>query len=307
MRIVLSGDMEGISQVVDAREVSAAFPEYWLTGRDRYNDDVRAAARGLVAGGATEVLVLDNHASGNPENLVQDGLPEGARIESLNVFDIPGREIDGMFQVGYHARAGIHGFLSHTYSPYLKLRVNDELIGESHGRIWAAQIPLLGIVGTDAHGASLGSLAEAPFLVVQKSASRQKTTPSHADPDEAAAAIEEFARACMRSRASAPRPSAPARPEFHAHLACAEEDRQVMIRVGWSPRDNDDAFSIQLESWADARAPLYAAMDAANGPMNRLQTRHDLTSAGSVDGAAQALAPTRDHFLTWAAAADPEW
>jgi len=307
MRIVLSGDMEGISRIVDPREVSAAFPEYWSTGRDRYNDDVRAAAKGLIAGGATEVLILDNHASGNPENLIQDGLPKGARIESLNVFDIPTTEVDGMFQVGYHARAGIDGFLSHTYSPYLKLRVNDELIGESHGRIWAAQVPLLGIVGTDAHERALGSLAGSPFLVVQNSTSRQSTTPSHGSADEAAAAIEEFARECMQSRANAPRPSAPDRPEFHARLECPDEDRQVMIGGGWSS-EADGEFSIQLEAWTDARTPLYAAMDAANGQMNRMRRNHDLTSADSVQDAADAaLMPIRDRFLVWAKAADPEW
>ena len=131
MRIVLSGDMEGISQIVDPREVSAACEEYWATGRRRYNDDVAAAARGLLAGGASEVVVLDNHASGNPENLIHEALPDGARLEEWNVFDLPAKEIDGMFYVGYHARAGIHGFMSHTYSPRLKLRVGDELIGES--------------------------------------------------------------------------------------------------------------------------------------------------------------------------------
>src|SRR5947209_1163349 len=65
MRIVLSADMEGVSQITDPREVNAAFTEYWETGRDRYNSEVAAAARGLLAGGATEVVVLDNHASGN--------------------------------------------------------------------------------------------------------------------------------------------------------------------------------------------------------------------------------------------------
>lgn len=307
MRIILSGDMEGISQITDPREVSAAFPQYWATGRQRYNDDVTAAAKGLIAGGATEVVVLDNHASGNPENIVQEALPDGARIESLNVFDIPSRGIDGMFQVGYHARAGIEGFLSHTYSPYLKLRVNDELIGESHGRIWAAEVPLLGIVGADAHKHSLGSLAGVPFLVVQTSSSRGEASASYGDADESAAAIEEFARSSMEARAQAPRFAAPPRPAFHAKLTCAEEDRQVMLRGGWSLQGEDE-FVAQLDSWAEARTPLYAAMDAANGPMNRLRASHDLTSLASVeDGAATDLAPVHERFLTWASGTQPEW
>src|SRR5262245_60974663 len=199
MRVVLSTDMEGIAQITDAREVTAACPEYWATGQRRMNDDTAAAAEGLLAGGATEVLVLDNHESGNSLNVVQEALPEGARLESVNVFELPARDVAGMFQVGYHARAGIDGFLSHTYSGGLRLRVDDELIGESHGRIWAADTALLGIAGTDAHEETLGSLAGAPFLAVQHSQLRTQATPAFADAAASADAIRSFAEACMRA------------------------------------------------------------------------------------------------------------
>ena len=61
--------MEGISQLSQAREIVAACPEYWETGKPHYEVEVAAACEGLLAGGATEVIVLDNHASGNPANI----------------------------------------------------------------------------------------------------------------------------------------------------------------------------------------------------------------------------------------------
>ena len=36
--------------------------------------DVAAAAVGLLAAGADEVVVLDNHLSGNPENILGEAL-----------------------------------------------------------------------------------------------------------------------------------------------------------------------------------------------------------------------------------------
>ena len=94
-----------------------------------------------------------------------------------------------MLQVGYHARGGVDGFLSHTYVPGLRLRVDDELISESHGRIWAAGVPLLGIVGNDLHERTLGSLTGTPFLVVQRSRGRGVVEPAYGDPGVGAAAI----------------------------------------------------------------------------------------------------------------------
>ncbi len=89
------------------------------------------------------MIILDNHYSGNPVN-VSPGLPApGARLETWNGFELPHRNIDAMFQRGYHSRGGGKGFFSHTYGPSLRLRVGDELISESHGRAWAAQAPLL--------------------------------------------------------------------------------------------------------------------------------------------------------------------
>ena len=82
----------------------------------------RAACEGLLAGGASELVVLDNHG-GNTVNVSPASLPHGARLETWNVYDLREHGVDAMFQVGYHARGGVDGFLSHTYLPGLRLRV----------------------------------------------------------------------------------------------------------------------------------------------------------------------------------------
>ena len=208
MLVVLTADMEGVSQLVGPNEIIACCDEYWATGKPRYEADVAAACRGLLAGGADEVVVLDNHASGNTYNIPQDALPAGARLEEWHVFDLPGRGVGAMLQVGYHARGGVEGFLSHTYAPGLRLRVGDELISESHARAWAAGVPLLGIVGNDVHARTLGSLDGTPYLVVQETRSRSAATPVFGEA-EGLDAIEAFAEQCVRERdgATVPMPA----------------------------------------------------------------------------------------------------
>jgi D-aminopeptidase len=42
VRVVLSADMEGVSQLRAAREILAACPEYWRTGKPRFEQEVAA-------------------------------------------------------------------------------------------------------------------------------------------------------------------------------------------------------------------------------------------------------------------------
>ena len=198
MVIALSVDMEGVSKLGEAREILACCPEYWEKGKPSLEADVAAACEGLLSGGASEVVVLDNHGSGNTFNVWAESLPDGARLEQWHVFDLGEHRVDAMFQVGYHARGGVDGFLSHTYVPGLRLRVGDELISESHGRIWAAGVPLLGITGNDAHERTLGSLAGTPFLVVQESLGRGGMRPVFPDPQDGLDAIRGFSERCAR-------------------------------------------------------------------------------------------------------------
>jgi D-amino peptidase len=278
MRIVLSADMEGIAQIHHARELLAWCPEYWDTGRRKLTDDVIAAATGLLEGGATEVVVLDNHASGHPCNILIDRVPAGVSVATCNVFDLPEMDADGMLQVGYHPRAGVAGFAPHTYIPGLRLWVDDEEISESHGRAWAAGTPLLGISGHASHGHRLGSLSAVPFLAVQAGEHPHRAAAVFPDAAESAEAIRSFARDAMRGLAEAPLPTPPARTTFTAVLD-EVDDSQVatMVAGGWT-RTGVRAFAAPLDTWAAAREPLAAAMSAALAPFLDELAALDLTT-----------------------------
>lgn len=305
MRIVLSTDMEGVSQIADPRETNAAFPEYWNTGRDRYTAEVAAAARGLIAGGASEVLVLDNHASGNPVNLLPEQLPHSVRLEQANVFDLSTVGVDAMFQLGYHPRAGVAGFISHTYSPGLRLRVGDELISESHGRAWAAMVPLIGIVGSDAHSSTLGSLSATPFLPVQLTETRTAVVPAFPDPVDGRDAIESFAATCARSFPDVAAPAPPGQTTLRARLKCAREDRMVLIGSGWRSVGADE-FAVEIGTWREARDPLYGAMAAATGEFRRILDGVNLASPAAAEDE-ERLAGYRQLFLDWVSRDEEEW
>jgi D-aminopeptidase len=305
MLVALSADMEGISQLRDPHSILAFERSYWSEGRLQMTADVAAAATGLLRGGADEVVVIDNHGSGNPENVIGSQLPAGARIESWNVFDLAEHGVGAMLQVGYHARAGVKAYISHTYVPRLCLRVNGELISESHGRIWAAGVPLLGIIGNDAHQRTLGSLSEVSFLVVQRTSSMMEMDPLFADQDSAAEAIVAFSTQALLDGGVTF--DAPAEPLFEASVE-SDHEEPGMIATGWR-QASETEYEIQLGRWASAREPLGAAMSAAIAPWMPYFGTHSLTSPHALERVHDdpILREGRKHFAAWLQTDHPEW
>ena len=301
MLVVLSADMEGVSQLRSAREIVAACPEYWETGKPRYEEEVAAACEGLLAGGATDIVVLDNHASGNPANIAADALPAGARLETWNVWDLPEHGVDAMFQVGYHARGGVDGFLSHTYGLDLRLRCGDELISESHGRAWAARTRLIGVTGNDLHEQTLGSLSGTPYLVVQRSVGRHA-----AEPVAGLDAIHGFARSCVESAGDVPPVEPPGATRLAASMPHGATVEATMHKGGWA-RTGEVEYEVALDSWQDAREPVATAMLAAFAPILDAWS-NDLTSR---ERAAAFDAVRRDALCAavdaWVETSGPEW
>jgi D-aminopeptidase len=305
MLVVVSVDMEGASQLRNVREIFGCFPEYWHTGKPRLEADVAAACEGLLAGGASELVVIDNHG-GNTINVSAESLPRGARLETWNVFDLPGHGVDAMFQVGYHARGGVDGFLSHTYVMGLRLRAGGELISESHGRAWAAEVPLLGVTGNDLHHETLGSLAETPFLGVQESIGRGAMRPVFSEPEDGLEAIRTFAETCARHSTSRPPVTAPVDVTFEASMPNGSEVAAQMLDAGWT-RVGEVEYAVDLESWRAAREPLAAAMNAALTPF----MPYWLGGFASAEAAAAADQARVEQlgtiFDAWAEESHPEW
>lgn len=296
--------MEGASQLRSVREIWGCLPEYWETGKGRLEADVRAACQGLLAGGASAVVVLDNHG-GNTVNVSPDVLPEGAHLETWRDFDLAEHGVEATFQVGYHARGGVNGFLSHTYVPGLRLRVGDELISESHGRAWASGLPLLGITGNDSHRDTLGSLAGIPYLPVQRSVGRDRMEPLF-DQQVGLEAIRGFAEQCMRNAKQVPRVVAPVDVVFEAAMPNGHAVVDEMVAAGWS-RSGEVEFSAPLAAWRDARELLATAMNAALAPylpywLGGFDTAEEAAAADQ-----SRVEQLRRIFDSWAEETYPQW
>jgi D-aminopeptidase len=305
VRVAVSVDMEGASQLRSVREIWGCLPEYWQTGKPRLEDDVAAVCEGLLAGGASELVVLDNHG-GNAVNVSPETLPAGARLETWRDFDLRDYDVDATFQVGYHPRGGVDGFLSHTLVPGLRFRVDGELISESHQRAWASGVPLLGITGNDLHEQTLGSLSQVPFLVTQKSIGRSGMSPIWDEPEDGRTALREFAERCLRDAASAPSLPEPSDATFEASMPNGSEVADQMVESGWT-RSGEVEFEAQLRTWGDARDLIAAAMNAALVPF----MPYWLGSFDSAEDAAtadqQRVEQLRLIFDAWAAESQPEW
>lgn len=296
--------MEGASQLRSVREIWGCLPEYWENGRPRLEADVRAACEGLLAGGASALVVLDNHG-GNTMNVSPEALPRGARLERWRDFDLREHGVEATFQVGYHPRGGVDGFLSHTYLPGLRLRVDGELISESHGRAWASELPLLGITGNDLHRDTLGSLTETPFLVVQRTLSRSTAEPLF-EQEDGLTAIRDFAEQCMTRAASAPAVTPPSHVTFEASMPNGNDAAGEMTSAGWE-RGGEVEFVAHLNTWSDARDLLASAMDAAFAPfmpywLSGFNSAQDAAAADQ-----QRVEQLRLIFGRWAEESHPQW
>ncbi|MEU9609021.1 M55 family metallopeptidase [Streptomyces sp. NPDC048057] len=156
MRIYISADMEGVTGLVDAADVQPAGRDY-ERGRLMMAEDVNAAVRGAVAAGATEVTVNDAH--GPMRNILPEALHPAARLirgrpKQMGMLAGLDAEHDAVVCVGYHARAGALGVLSHSFMGHeiediwLDGRPVGE-IGLAHATAAAIGVPVAVLTGDD--------------------------------------------------------------------------------------------------------------------------------------------------------------
>jgi D-amino peptidase len=134
MKVYLSVDMEGISGVVAGEHVDTNHKEYERFRR-LMTADANAAIRGAFAGGATEVIVNDAHAS--MRNLLIEDLHPSATLISgspkpFSMMEGVAEGADAAFFVGYHARAGTaQAILDHTWTGFVQdVYLNNRAVGE---------------------------------------------------------------------------------------------------------------------------------------------------------------------------------
>jgi D-amino peptidase len=119
VKVYVSVDMEGISGIVHAEQTSPEGKDYGAA-RKWMAEDVNAVVAGLLAGGATEVVVNDSH--GGMRNILPSDLhPEASLITGTPKPLVMMAGIDESYAacllIGYHAQAGTTAaILDHTIS-----------------------------------------------------------------------------------------------------------------------------------------------------------------------------------------------
>lgn len=140
IRIVLVVDMEGISGIDDYRQILGRHRQFEESGRSLITEDVNAAVRGLRAGGATEIRVVDDHGSGGlSANIISEKLEKGVRLYQgpdllKRLEEAMDRSVTAAVLLGFHAMVDAKdGFLTHTIDFHLiaGIKINGKPVGET--------------------------------------------------------------------------------------------------------------------------------------------------------------------------------
>ncbi|NLN83438.1 MAG: M55 family metallopeptidase [Firmicutes bacterium] len=136
MRIFISADIEGITGVVHGEQCSPSGGAEYTRARLQMTKEVNAAARGFFAAGATQVVVNDSH--GSMRNIYIEELDPRVQLLSgspkhLSMMEGINADFDAVAFVGYHAKNGDFGVLSHTISggTVHEILINGEAASEA--------------------------------------------------------------------------------------------------------------------------------------------------------------------------------
>jgi D-amino peptidase len=157
-KVYMITDMEGVSGIYDSElQVEPFQSPRWEESRKLLTGEVNAAVEGLLAGGASEVVVFDGHDSGRSLSVL-DIHPKARLLTGSPISRT--LELDPSYCavvfVGQHAMAGAErGILSHSYSSrgIQNIWVNGKPTGEVGGRVLLAgamNIPVIMLSGDTA-------------------------------------------------------------------------------------------------------------------------------------------------------------
>lgn len=166
-RYMVRCDIEGVSGVVSYAQAEPGQAEYEV-GLRLFRADLVACVEGLLAGGAVEVVIYDEHYYGR--NIDPEWLPPGVtfiagkppyRADWAGGLD---QTFSGLILLGFHSKYGTPGgLLHHTYELDIRdLRLNGVSVGEVGMETAIAGdfgVPLLLVTGDSA------GCAEAQALV----------------------------------------------------------------------------------------------------------------------------------------------
>ena len=140
MKILISVDIEGISGVVNPIETDTNVnnPAY-QKARKWCTDDVNAAIRGAIEGGADTIVVNDSHGSSKLNIIYEELHPIASLVRGGPNILLPydfmtglDSSFDAVFLIGWHDKIGGPGILSHSYTSknFNHIKVNGKSFGE---------------------------------------------------------------------------------------------------------------------------------------------------------------------------------
>lgn len=143
VKVLVVVDMEGASGLDDVRKCSPDSGSPYQEGRSLVTEDLNAAIRGLKMGGASEIHVIDSHNGGEPPNLIVEKVGLEAKVlggEAVAlelIFSGALASYDAFAMVGLHSMAAtVGGFLPHSSTGRIALRVNGKFVGEIEWMAW---------------------------------------------------------------------------------------------------------------------------------------------------------------------------
>jgi len=165
-KVFMITDMEGVSGIMDSDLQCLPYKSpRWEESHKLLTGEVNAAVDGLLAGGATDVVVWDGHDSSQSLSVL-DIHPRARLLAGTPIS--PTLELDPSYSavifIGQHAMAGARdGILSHSYSSLgvQNLWVNGKPIGEIGARVMLAGyfgIPVIMLSGDTAACAEIRDL-----------------------------------------------------------------------------------------------------------------------------------------------------
>jgi D-amino peptidase len=258
LKVLVLYDMEGVTGATGVRHIDFdSQPEYG-EARESLTDDVNAAIAGLIAAGATEIVVVDGHGSGNsvsPDVLEDKLLPPAKMISRDRPFDIYmdsyDQSVDAVVAVAMHAGAGNQkGFLSHTYTiEDTQYKVNGIPFNESMILAMGAaryRIPLIMVSGDDQLEKEIRRfLPWVKCAIVKHAVDRSKAEPLGRE--EASRRIEDAAREGLLSLDSARLPEITTAP-FRFALTFQDESQARNAARLTGTEATSDPLTVQLRS-----------------------------------------------------------
>ncbi|WP_077298017.1 M55 family metallopeptidase [Virgibacillus pantothenticus] len=155
MKLYLSVDMEGITGLPDETFVTANMHNYERS-RKIMTEETNVVIRTALDNGCTGILVNDSHSKMNNiliEDLHPDALLITGEVKPFSMMHGLDNTFDGTMFIGYHARAGKFGVMSHTMIQAVRtMYINDQEIGEMGLNAYLAGyygVPVIAVTGDD--------------------------------------------------------------------------------------------------------------------------------------------------------------